>query len=62
MTSTDRVRALRERRAAKGLMRVEVFILPQEKQHLVDFMRYLEGKRLEKNYPGCGTGKVGRGR
>jgi len=61
MTSTDRVRALRERRAAKGLMRVEVFILPQEKQHLVDFMRYLEGKRLEK-YPGCSTRKVGRGR
>lgn len=61
MTSTDRVRALRERRAAKGLMRVEVFILPQEKQHLVDFIRYLEGKRLE-NYPGFGSRKVNRGR
>jgi hypothetical protein len=32
--STERVRALRERRLLQGLIRVDVYILPQERQHL----------------------------
>lgn len=44
-TSTTRVAALRQRRAALGLIRVEVFILPSEREALQKFMAALEAKR-----------------
>lgn len=45
MKSTDRVRALRQRRSAQGLVRMEVYIMPDEKQALADFLKQLEQKR-----------------
>lgn len=48
MNSTDRVRAFRKRRAQQGLIRVDVFILPDEKQILADFLKQLEQKRRAK--------------
>lgn len=58
--STERVRALRERRLRQGLIRIDVYIMPQERQHLKDFIRFLEEKRREK-HSGCHPRKVSRG-
>lgn len=50
-TSTERVREMRQRRQAQGLVRVDVFIRPSEREALQKFMATLEAKRKRANHP-----------
>jgi hypothetical protein len=50
--STTRVRELRQRRQAQGLVRVEVFILPSERETLQKFKDSLiEKRKRAKEHP-----------
>jgi hypothetical protein len=60
MKSTARVKAMRMRRQALGLVRADVFILPAEKPLLAAFIKKLEAKR-EGNHSGLDQTQDGRG-
>lgn len=52
MKSTARVKAMRMRRQAQGLVRADVFILPTERPLLAAFIKELEAKRVQKTSDG----------